>query len=564
MARFYTAIALIFVMSVGVFIGSFLFLDAQKHKTFYYTFLRNDRVIGTVKVDRYNTEERRIYKSMASLPYDALSRSSKAKIAYDKSYTLADYVREDALNGAIDQYLIENNDNVLSFVATSCAKFVRVKKLPVKTRVYVFEEDSPATYLALLENYDFSRGRAQGFHALTCFSPLLPPIRRFVTFTSIRDEFITLDNKRIKCECLIMKIRGYPQGMVWVSKSDRSLIAIEIPDKHLKVQRALRTRHIPRPQPRSFDTTSYSQRTVIFKSGTIALEGTLSVPRASGPRPAVVLIPGTGPQDRDYQGFFSSLAHGLAGRNLCVLRVDKRGIGESSGDASTVTANDELSDIQNAVLFAADQKEVDRAHIIVITHLSSAFTASRIPLDKTPIAAFVFMSPAIPIDITIGNDFDTLRNVTQRFRWPDEYYKTVVRATVETIDTVRNTSGDWVSVSGRKCFTKRLKEEFDTPLFDGFKNIGIPVLTLQCKDESSLVIDYAQEVDTLLNECGHTKHNLVAFGYLNNFYGKEINDGIHQISYEVDQSVCDIISQWCAQYASPEGVPESAAPSKGV
>ncbi len=76
----------------------------------------------------------------------------------------------------------------------------------------------------------------------------------------------------------------------------------------------------------------------------VVLAGTLTLPSGPGPFPAVILISGSGPQDRDETMFghkpFAVLADYLSRRGIAVLRYDDRGFGASSGDFEQATSAD--------------------------------------------------------------------------------------------------------------------------------------------------------------------------------------------------------------------------------
>ena len=81
---------------------------------------------------------------------------------------------------------------------------------------------------------------------------------------------------------------------------------------------------------------SYIEEEIRVQSGEIDLAGTLTIPSASGTCPAVVMIPGTGPFDRDCTMGklkpFRVIADSLATNGIAVLRLDDRGVGESGGE----------------------------------------------------------------------------------------------------------------------------------------------------------------------------------------------------------------------------------------
>jgi len=97
---------------------------------------------------------------------------------------------------------------------------------------------------------------------------------------------------------------------------------------------------------------------VTFRSGEVALAGTLFVPDAGGRRPAVVLYHGSGPQSRDrFTGRWFA-EHGVA-----ALAYDKRGVGESSGDFRAVPFTDLVDDGLAGIAFLKTRAEINPKHI---------------------------------------------------------------------------------------------------------------------------------------------------------------------------------------------------------
>ena len=133
----------------------------------------------------------------------------------------------------------------------------------------------------------------------------------------------------------------------------------------------------------------------------IQLAGTLTEPAAGGPFPAVVLISGAGPQDRDEtiagQKPFRVLADFLTRRGLAVLRVDDRGVGHSMGRFEGVTTKGFSTDAEAGVLFLKSRTEIDSKQIGLIGHGEGALEAVMVA-DDIPSIAFVVLleSPGVP------------------------------------------------------------------------------------------------------------------------------------------------------------------------
>jgi pimeloyl-ACP methyl ester carboxylesterase len=109
------------------------------------------------------------------------------------------------------------------------------------------------------------------------------------------------------------------------------------------------------------------------------LVGTMSKPADAVPAtklPAIVLIAGSGPVDRDETAYgipiFAQLANALADAGFAVVRFDKRGIGQSGGRAESATTSDFADDVGAIVKFLEKRKDIDKERIFLVGHSEGA------------------------------------------------------------------------------------------------------------------------------------------------------------------------------------------------
>ncbi|MBU1345886.1 MAG: alpha/beta fold hydrolase [Alphaproteobacteria bacterium] len=126
----------------------------------------------------------------------------------------------------------------------------------------------------------------------------------------------------------------------------------------------------------------------------IALAGTLTLPAGEGPFPAVVLLTGSGAQDRDETIFdhkpFAVWADALTRRGIAVLRFDDRGVGGSGGGGPDETSEDFAGDAAAALAWLRTRSEIDPDRIGLMGHSEGGMTAPLAVSQGAP-AAFVVM-----------------------------------------------------------------------------------------------------------------------------------------------------------------------------
>jgi len=175
-------------------------------------------------------------------------------------------------------------------------------------------------------------------------------------------------------------------------------------DFPLRLKAVARTTPVRRPQ-RPVPPFPYKSEDVTFPSQAqgVTLAGTFTSPQDKGPFPAVVLISGSGPSDRDETLFdhkpFLVLADHLTRRGIAVLRFDKRGVGGSSAGSPGVTTRDFASDALGAVAWLAARHDVARQHVGLIGHSEGGLVALLAANSSTDVAFVVMMAgPGLPGD----------------------------------------------------------------------------------------------------------------------------------------------------------------------
>lgn len=135
----------------------------------------------------------------------------------------------------------------------------------------------------------------------------------------------------------------------------------------------------------------------------ITLAGTFTYPDTNKKYPAVVLITGSGAQNRDEEIFnhkpFLVIADHLTKNGFAVLRFDDRGYGESEGNHSLATTMDFAEDVRSAVNYLKTRNEVDKNKIGLIGHSEGGIIAPIVASSSDDIAFIILMAaPGVPGD----------------------------------------------------------------------------------------------------------------------------------------------------------------------
>ena len=143
---------------------------------------------------------------------------------------------------------------------------------------------------------------------------------------------------------------------------------------------------------------SYHSEEVTFtnKVDNVTLSGTLTLPKKKGNFPVVVLISGSGPQNRDGELLghkpFLVISDYLTKNGIGVLRFDDRGTAKSTGDFNAATSLDFSKDVEAAVAYLLTRKEIDKAQIGLIGHSEGGLIAPMVAARNETVKFIVLLA----------------------------------------------------------------------------------------------------------------------------------------------------------------------------
>jgi pimeloyl-ACP methyl ester carboxylesterase len=184
------------------------------------------------------------------------------------------------------------------------------------------------------------------------------------------------------------------------------------------------------------------------KSARIVISGTLTLPNTEGPFPAVLLIPGTGPVNRDQEGRghkpFLILAEYLTRQGIAVLRVDKRGVGKTTGSYEKATQQDFMSDVLAGINYLKSRDEINPKQIGLIGHSEGAVIAPRVALKTQDVAFLVMMAgDGVSADVALIEQTKKLMRVQENA--PEDAISQVNKLQKDLIDIAKEESDQQIA-----------------------------------------------------------------------------------------------------------------------
>lgn len=139
---------------------------------------------------------------------------------------------------------------------------------------------------------------------------------------------------------------------------------------------------------------------VITTPAGLSLAGTLTLPEGEGAAPAIVMITGSGRQDRDEHirgvgpGYrpFRQIADTLSRRGIATLRLDDRGVGGSDAGPDSATVFDVADDFRAALAYLRSRPEIDPGQLAVLGHSEGGVIAPVVASSDTALAALVLLA----------------------------------------------------------------------------------------------------------------------------------------------------------------------------
>jgi len=545
MRKIYFIFALSAVAVILLLIFTFLFFEKEKHRMFFYDITIGGENVGYTKADRYRTEDKIIYKAINFRPKKATDKIIREKNSFNRgTFRMQKFIKKYKNSGVVTKSMqIKNSEGTFGFLAKEGSKWASLSDIAHDANISVFDEESVTTYMPFIDRYDFTRGGAQTFNAVYLSSGLLPPARGRIVFRSIRDDYIRVEGKKIKTECLVVRRKALPEIQLWVSKKNRIIVRLEIAKKNLVMYKTSFPKEIS-INDYAPENISSSSSDILFPSDDIALAGTITMPDKETSIPAVLLVSGETPFNRENAGLYTGISAHLARAGYAVLRFDRRGMGKSQGSNSSVSIFDDIRDIQNALRFLSNHERVDKNKLFVIAHAEACSYLPQLDFAELPVKSLIMLAATKPVILADFESEHVLDEIGTMKTIDEKYAETLARLKHETVNLVKDTKKEYVLAQGSHVFARKMNRLLDFEPLENFAKLDTSLLILHGKKDKFSSPNYIKDIETALLESGREEFRIMHFRNLGHFLGKITAENNTAKYYKVNAEVLETIKGW--------------------
>ncbi len=251
----------------------------------------------------------------------------------------------------------------------------------------------------LLKQYDRNVGGEQQFQVL--MPSLLSAMP--VTVRLVESGTATVNGSPVATEYFVGEMMGM-EAEIWVEKDSGVVLkAVNPSDQSEALLQGAVFPDVAKAPAAPAAPQEFPEKEVTFQSGKYTLYGTLTLPSSTNrPIPGVVLVHGSGPNDRDEtigaNKPFRDLAHGLAARGIAVLRYDKRTYTYRTKFTRRAIINltlqeEVLDDALSAIGFLREQPGINSRSVFLVGHSLGAWCAPFIAAQDAQLAGIIMLAP---------------------------------------------------------------------------------------------------------------------------------------------------------------------------
>jgi pimeloyl-ACP methyl ester carboxylesterase len=449
----------------------------QNGATVYTVFL-GQRALGREELSVLRQADGWVFRGTSQIgpPVDIVTR--KAEVRYDAEWHPRDLTIEGTVRG-------QEANITTTFADGQATNAIDTGGAQPEQKVDPVAADTIVLPNAFLGSYAALSHRLAGAEAGATFRAYLAPQSEIgIRLDAVATEYIDTPKQRIAATRYALRVmppepRPAVQVSLWADATG-ALLRLSVPAQMLEMARE----DIASVATRTSAFALPGDETVHIPAAGFNLGATITRPAGvSGPLPAIVLVGGSGPTDRDGYAFgvpvLGEMAKALVEAGFIVVRYDKRGVGQSGGRTEIATLTDYAEDVRAILDWLDDREDVDDDRIGLVGHSEGAWVSMLVADKDDEVASLVLVAAGG----TTGADLilEQQRHALEQAKTPEADMQAKI-ALQQRINEATLTGDGWEGIPAQ------LRRAADTPWFQSLlafdpakvmKDLRQPILIVQ-------------------------------------------------------------------------------------
>jgi len=588
--KFIFALIVSVLFICALFIIAFLYIAFTGHEILDYEFMVKDRLAGVVRVDRYITEDRIIYKSReffdATIGYPCTNR----KITIKRMTLLPVKYEEEAMGarGASAIVSLTQNRDKTNYMYFEPPVFFTMKDFETGHSTSLYSPYNMILYFPVMEKYNYWKKGTQYFEVMIPVEGPFPIMRDKIEVTYIEDDYIAVLNKRIEAERFAIRGKSVPETIVTLSKNTHELLSLEIPKSNINFTMIGYHRRFDKifniiaflsggiESDIRKGAVNVSERItrlrgafrtgneVFFENGSDVLSGNLWVPDGLGPFPAAIIVPEDGPMTQGEKMLIESLGEKLSAAGIIVLYFDYPGQGKSQGDFTLLNDDMKKTSIVSAFSFVADNSLVDQSNIVLIGHRGGGYLAIKAADEMPTLSSCVLLG--LPFDVynltEVARTREGIAKIMTNYyglgKFDTGYTSRMSAMMNSDMEEVKASSDEVKYFMNKRLPVKAYCDYLSRRPYEAIVNFGKPFLMVFGRDDRTF---RGKLVDGLKALAGSKNINLVIFPKLGPYLG-EVRYSDAGYDFNANEDMTRLVRNWIlsGKYYSLQEMPKNKAP----
>lgn len=582
MRRLLTVLIISIILAIALFVLAFIYIDFSGHTGFCYDLMKGDKFFGSVRVDKYVTEDKVVYKSSSAYPFTTDYASISEKLFLKKrTFMPVKFIKEEeGAKGSKRVTLLVQKEDRTDFLFLEHPRFIALEGFETGEKTMVFSPEDIMLYMPVISRYNFWKKGAQFFEVMIPTDEVLPPIRDKIEVRYLKDEYLPIMGRRVEAESFSVTARTIPEAKVFVSKYTHRVLALEIPSRSLRftltsfiespgkrfipivskvisalapggeeaLDKELAEGALPKKEAPALKKESQKAKEVFFESEKILLAGRMWMPEGEGAFPAVIFVPKDGPMKNGEIYLINSLGEFLSSQGFIMLSFDRPGRGKSQSALTILNDEKRVQNITGAISFLEKNPSVRANSINLIGYEGGGYLALKAAKTRPSVSSCILLEMPLARTEKSIMDKPSAENLqallsSGGFGPPEEdFMKTVLEKVHNHLKGVTGSKEDFKVFMSTKVPLKEYRDFIARRAYDEVLSFERPLLLIFGKDNKYFDPQASDELKKELSKKPYSS-KVAVFRNLGPFM-LTAAEKENSWSFSVNKDVLELVKNW--------------------